>query len=232
MRLLLTNDDGIDAPGIAALERACELLEAELFVVAPAEPASQVGHRVTTDVPIAVEQRGSQHFAVAGTPADCVRLALNQLLEQAPDYVISGINYGGNLGLHDLHISGTVAAVREAVLHGVPGAAISNFHRADFDFNWDTAALRAQKVIASLLEQSLGEHEFWNVNLPHVESGAREPEMRLCEPERHPLPIDFVDDHGNGAFRYTGRYHERGRSDGSDVDICFGGDIAVTRVRL
>lgn len=232
MRLLLTNDDGIDAPGIAALERACESFGDELTVVAPAEQASQIGHRVTTGTPIAVERRGERRFAVSGTPADCVRLALSRLLDRPPDYVISGINYGGNLGLHDLHISGTVAAVREAVLHGVPGAAVSNYHRAELAFDWDIAARRAGTVISSLLGKTLGEHEFWNVNLPHVDADAPEPQMRDCKPEKHPLPVAFTETAGSGAFQYSGRYHERGRSEGSDVSVCFGGNIAVTRVRI
>jgi len=232
MRLLLTNDDGIDAPGIAALERACESIDAELFVVAPADQASQIGHRVTTDTPLPVTSHGPRRFAVSGTPADCVRIALHQLLAERPDFVISGINYGGNLGLHDLHISGTVAAVREAALHGVPGVAISNFHRAGLDFSWNTATRLARNVIASLLSESLDRHEFWNVNLPHSGPDAGEPEMRHCEPDRHPLPVAFEPEEGNESFRYTGRYQDRVSSEGSDVAICFGGDIAVSRIRL
>lgn len=232
MRILLTNDDGIDAPGIAALERACETLNAEFFIVAPAEQASQIGHRVTTDVPIPIEPRDERRFAVSGTPADCVRLALNGLLDQPPDFVISGINYGGNLGLHDLHISGTVAAVREAALQGIPGVAVSNYHRADLEFCWDTAARRTREVIAELLNEKLGTHEFWNVNLPHTGPNEREPAVSRCEPERHPLPVTFEKQDDSDAFHYTGRYHERGRSEGSDVAVCFGGNIAVSRIRL
>src|SRR5437899_2952958 len=104
MRLLLTNDDGLHAPGLAALEEAAAGL-GELFVVAPSDAFSGCGHRVTTDGPLRVRQLGPHRFAVDGTPADCVRLALHGLVP-TPDRVLSGVNAGGNLGA-DVHHSGT-----------------------------------------------------------------------------------------------------------------------------
>jgi 5'-nucleotidase len=122
--LLLTNDDGIDAPGIAALAEAVEGLGVRK-VVAPFGPYSGCGHVVTTHKPLVVTTRPDGRHAVEGTPADCVRLALHHL-EPAFDWVVSGINAGGNLGT-DVHHSGTVAAVREAVIHGRPGIAVSQY---------------------------------------------------------------------------------------------------------
>src|SRR6266581_219088 len=109
MNLLLTNDDGIDAAGLAALRAAAEALGRPL-VVAPAECHSGGGHCVTTHGPIHVRRRDQESYVIAGTPADCVRVALDRL---APgiDLVLSGINHGGNLGA-DLYMSGTAAAVR------------------------------------------------------------------------------------------------------------------------
>src|SRR4051794_39363931 len=107
MRLLLTNDDGIAAPGLLALESAVRHLGAEFVVVAPASVCSGCGHRVTTDGTIRVEERTPGRFAVEGTPADCVRLALHALATGV-DWVLSGINAGGNLGA-DVYHSGTVA---------------------------------------------------------------------------------------------------------------------------
>ncbi len=237
-RLLLTNDDGIDAPGLAALESACEGLAEEIIVVAPHEPNSQVGHRVTTHEPIGLtEHLADRRYAVHGTPADCVRVALKGLLaDSPPDFVVSGINYGGNLGRHDVYISGTVAAAREAAFHGLPAAAISNFHRNDLPFDWELAARRARRALLTLLEKEapLDDGEIWNINLPHVAAEAREPELRHCELERAPLEVAFdrgADENGH-HFRYTGRYQERGHDGASDVAVCFGGDIAVTRLAL
>src|SRR4051812_38417238 len=125
MKLLLTNDDGIDADGLQALCDAARPL-GEPVVAAPALPQSGVSHAVTTGTAFRVEPRGPGRFAVAGTPADCVRVGLHRL---APDaaWVLSGVNHGGNLGA-DVYYSGTVAAVREAVLHGWPGVAFSHYH--------------------------------------------------------------------------------------------------------
>ncbi len=238
-RLLLTNDDGIDAPGLAALESACAGLADEIIVVAPRDPASQIGHRVTTDEPIGLtEHHADRRFAVHGTPADCVRVALQALLAGSPpDFVVSGINHGGNLGRHDFYISGTVAAAREAVFHGIPAAAVSHFHRGDLPFSWETAAERARHALVHLLEhESLADGELWNINLPHVAPDAREPVLRHCELERAPLEVAFEREepgppHGP-RFRYTGRYQSRNHNGVSDVAVCFGGDIAVTRVAL
>ena len=129
MIALLSNDDGIDADGLTALRRIAEALFDEVWVVAPASQMSQIGHRVTTDTPIRYERRGERAFAIDGTPADCVRVALAHLLPVAPDWVLSGINHGGNLGRHDFAISGTVAAVREAAFQGIPGVTLSHYLR-------------------------------------------------------------------------------------------------------
>src|SRR6478672_7932026 len=126
MKLLLTNDDGIDAPGLAALQRAAEQL-GQAVVAAPATHQSGCSHAVTWEKAVRIEERGPDRFAVHGTPADCARLGLLKLVPDAK-WVLSGINHGGNLGA-DVYYSGTVAAVREAVLHGWPGIAVSYYKK-------------------------------------------------------------------------------------------------------
>lgn len=233
-RLLLTNDDGIHAPGLAALERVCAGLADEIVVVAPAEPASQVGHRVTTHEPLHLtEHLPGSRYAVHGSPADCVRVALKGLLAGTPpDFVVSGINQGGNLGRHDLYISGTVAAAREAAFHGLPAAAVSHFLRSELALDWPAAEARARHALERLLDEPLGDGELWNINLPHLPPGSPEPSLRHCEAERHPLEVAYEREGASGPFRYTGRYHRRGHNGASDVSVCFSGDIAVTRVSL
>lgn len=233
-RILLTNDDGIDAPGLAALERLCADLAREIVVVAPHEQASQVGHRVTTHEPIRVTERDAgKRYAVHGSPADCVRIALKSLLaDRPPDFVVSGINHGGNLGRHDLYISGTVAAAREAAFHGLPAAAISHYLRFDLDLDWGVAERLARRALAELMPTRLGDGEIWNINLPHLETGSPEPTLRHCDPERRPLEVGYAAGAEPGTFEYTGRYHRRAHGEDSDVFVCFGGDIAVSRVSL
>ena len=121
-RILLTNDDGWDAPGIAALEAVLSEF-GEVVVVAPANPQSGISHQMTFEVPMALTQHSANHWHLSGTPADCARVGLSQLGLEF-DWVFSGINNGGNLGI-DFFISGTVAAAREATFFGARAIAIS-----------------------------------------------------------------------------------------------------------
>lgn len=226
---LLSNDDGIDAEGLAALRSVADERFDEVWVVAPAAQRSQIGHRVTTDEPIRYEARGERTFAIDGTPADCVRVALAHLMPVQPCWILSGINHGGNLGRHDTAISGTVAAVREGALFGIPGIAVSHYLRRGLPLDWEKAAARARRVFGELLAEPPGTGEFWNVNLPHSAPGDAEPRLVRCEQEIQPLQVRY-EEREPGLLTYVGDYHERGRWEGSDVDVCFRGDIAVTRV--
>lgn len=227
MRLLLTNDDGIDAPGLAALREAAGTLGGEVVIVAPAECHSGCGHRVTTDRPIRVDELGPGRFRVAGTPADCVRLALARIVPDA-DLVLAGINAGGNLGA-DIHHSGTVAAAREAALHGRRAIAASQYHRRGTTIDWSRAARWVAEVLADLRSR---EHEpgvLWNVNLPDLAAVATPPAVTHCAVDASPFGLGYrLTDEG---WRYESSYHERPRVPGGDVDVCFGGGIAVSRVR-
>jgi 5'-nucleotidase len=225
--LLLTNDDGLAAPGLLALQVAVEDLGTHQ-VVAPAGPVSCCGHAVTTGRPISIERDDGGRIAVQGSPADCVRLGLHHLAP-ATTWVISGINSGGNLGV-DVHHSGTVAAVREAVIHGRPGVAISHYIARGRAIDWDLAARRAARALRFVLERPWEPGTFWNVNLPHPEPGAPEPGLVLCPLDPSPLPLSFAVE--DGSARYTGDYQARLRVPGADVDVCFRGDITLSRVRL
>ncbi len=233
MTILITNDDGITAPGLAALRDVCRSLginASKIFTVAPDRELSQNGHRITTYSPIKVEQIDAQHYSVSGTPADCVRLGLTELLPCKPDLILSGINPGGNMG-HDLYISGTVAAAREAAYHDVPAFAISHYLKNELALHWETASHRAARVLKILLNQKTDDGVFWNINLPHLPSDAAEPEIVFdCPPERHPLPNSFKST--EEGFVYTGDYSQRPQSPGSDVAVCFGGNIAVSKISV
>lgn len=223
MKLLLTNDDGFDAPGLRALAEAVAGLGRPVWV-APHEHLSGCSHRVTTHRPLHAAVRGEAGWAVDGTPADCVRVALAQL---APDaaWVLSGINEGGNLGA-DVHISGTVAAVREAALHGRPGIALSHYRKRDVDLDWSRAAAWVRMVLEELLPRPLRPGTFWNVNLPHPASEGPPPRIVFCPLDDGPLPLSYRVD--GEYLHYDGNYHQRVRRPGADVDVCFRGDIAVS----
>ncbi|OKH40029.1 5'/3'-nucleotidase SurE [[Phormidium ambiguum] IAM M-71] len=225
MTIILTNDDGIDAPGIKALQKA---INGQGIIVAPKEHLSGCGHQVTTTSPINVLRRSPTEFAIGGTPADCTRIALSHLFPHSK-WVLSGINAGGNLGV-DVYISGTVAAVREAAIHGIPGIAVSHYRKGKLNVDWDTAARWTAKVLADLFDRPLEKGSFWNVNLPHLLPGEPDPEIVFCEPCKGRLPINYRRE--NDDFYYHGKYADRDRTPNSDVDVCFSGKIAVTQLKL
>ncbi|MBO3463750.1 5'/3'-nucleotidase SurE [Aetokthonos hydrillicola Thurmond2011] len=226
MTILLTNDDGIDAPGIQALLKAVNGKQA--IIAAPRDHLSGCGHQVTTNRPIEVDRRSDYEYAIAGTPADCVRIAIAHICQNAK-FVISGINAGGNMGV-DSYISGTVAAVREAAIHGIPGIAVSQYRKAKLNYDWDLAARLTQDILVDLLNRPLELGSFWNVNLPHLLPEEPSPEVVFCEPCTKPLPTSYRIE-GN-KFYYVGEYAKRDRTPGSDVDVCFSGKIAVTKLTV
>ena len=164
-RILLTNDDGIGSVGLRALENALSPL-GDVTVVAPDSERSGSSQALTLHQPLRVNMLDDRHFAVGGTPADTVILALYQLLPQKPHLVVSGINPGGNLG-ENLIYSGTVAAAQEAALHGVPSFAISLVGRNPEDFSG--AAGVALQLARRILEEGLPPGVALNVNVPRHE---------------------------------------------------------------
>ena len=227
MQFLLTNDDGIDAQGLAALAEAAEALGPAVWI-APHTHLSGCGHRVTTDLPIRLMPRGERRWAIDGTPADCVRVALAKLAPEV-DWVFAGMNHGGNLGA-DVYHSGTVAAVREAALHGKPAIAFSHYRKRGMEIDCERARRWMRQVLTEILAEPVVAGAFWNVNLPHVAPGEPEPRIVRCPLDPRPLPLSFrAADEG---LHYDGNYHARPRIVGSDVDVCFSGHISVTRLVL
>ncbi|TDU72972.1 5'-nucleotidase /3'-nucleotidase /exopolyphosphatase [Prosthecobacter fusiformis] len=231
MHFLLTNDDGIDAPGLKALAEAVAAVPgARVSIVAPADEQSMCGHCVTTRKPLVVEPRGEGRWAVRGPSADSVRIALFGL-DLKPDWVLSGVNAGGNLG-QDIVISGTVAAAREAAYHGIPAMAFSHYLVKGVAMDWPRIASWVTEIMARLSGELLHDGEYWNVNFPHHAPGLLPmPEMVRCIPERMPLDVNY-EMTAEGQYQYTAQYSKRPRIPGSDVDECFGGKITVSRLKV
>ena len=161
-RVLVTNDDGVHAPGIKALAGALAAL-GEVHVVAPDREVSACGQSLTLKHPLRAEKIQDQVYSVDGTPADCVNLALVKLLPRRPDLVVSGINRGANLG-EDVFYSGTVGGAREGTFFRVPSMAVSLAARTENDFS--QAAAVALKLAGMVLEKGLPERTLLNVNVP------------------------------------------------------------------
>jgi 5'-nucleotidase len=163
-KILTTNDDGYHSEGIEALENAMKLI-GEVYVVAPESEMSGASHSLTLARPLRIRQLDERHWAVDGTPTDCVTLALNRILpeELKPDICVSGINHGANLG-EDASYSGTVAGALEATILGVPGIAVSLAATRSHDFT--ESAVVAKKIVAKALAEGLPEFTLLNVNVP------------------------------------------------------------------
>lgn len=164
-KILVTNDDGIHAPGLAALADAMRPL-GDVLVVAPHQESSAIGHALTLRRPLRLDQHGPDRYAVDGTPTDCVNIAVAVLLEgRLPDLVVSGINTGWNLG-DDVTYSGTVSGALEAALLGAPAIAVSLMRTRDWTFDFGPSAAIAHDVAARVLAQGLPDRTFLNVNVP------------------------------------------------------------------
>jgi 5'-nucleotidase len=227
MKIVITNDDGFGEPGIEALQNSLQTI-GEVVVVAPKRPHSFAGHRVTMKEDIPVEQVDSGKFVVDGTPADCTRLALKALAPDA-DWVVAGINPGANLGT-DVYQSGTVAAAREAAILRVRAIAISQYVSRGGAIAWKHTREHALGIIMRLLEEALGPGAYWNVNLPHPLNSAEPVDYKVCPLDRNAHDYSFLKD--GDAYRYQGIIHDRPRDTGGDVDVCFGGRIAVTKLAI
>jgi len=165
-RILVSNDDGLDAPGIAVLERVARTLSDDVWVVAPATEQSGAGHSLTLHDPIRYEQRGDKRFAVRGTPTDCVLMATKLFMNgQPPDLVLSGINRGGNLG-EDITYSGTVAVAIEGTLIGVRSISVSQEFTDGEPVPWETGEQLTGDVIRHACAVPWARDVFINVNLP------------------------------------------------------------------
>ncbi|RLS69541.1 MAG: 5'/3'-nucleotidase SurE [Planctomycetota bacterium] len=244
---LLTNDDGIDAYGLQALGQAIGAI-GTMAMVAPDTVRSCCSHGVTTAEALQVVQINSVSWKVSGTPADCIRVAIKHLRIR-PKWVLSGVNEGGNLGV-DIHYSGTVAGAREAALMGLRSMAISQYLRRDRPRHWELTALRAIHAWSHLQSFELEPTEFWNINLPVVESTRVDLPLVQCRPEPQMLTYDFAcvdqessdqepsdqgrSDQGHSDpaqwLKYRSNYQERPRSESLDVAQCFSGQITATRL--
>ena len=216
MKIVITNDDGIDAPGLDTLHDCLRPL-GDIVTVAPQHPQSGSAHRITVRDPIRFHQLDSNRFSINGTPADCARVALKRFVPDA-DWLISGINPGANLG-SDVYNSGTVAAAREAAILGYRAIAISQYIARDQQIEWAATGYHAGRVLKMLLDQDLAHKYFWNVNLPHPLNLDTDVDYQFCGLDTHPHRYTY--DQQGDKLIYQGTIHERPRDADKDVAVCF-----------
>lgn len=228
MKILVSNDDGIDADGIDILTDVAREF-GEVVVVAPLKHHSGCSHQMTFEGHIDAHRVAENRHWVDGFPADCVRLALAKICPDA-DLVVSGINHGSNLGL-DNYLSGTVAAAREATFWGKPAIAFSQYHRGLSATTWEKARTMTRRVIEYLIEGKLIPAAYWNVNFPLAEDNS-DPESASvveCPLDRTPLPNDYTPN--ERGYTYDGDYHARRYESDTDIDVCMRGNISATLIR-
>lgn len=174
MRILISNDDGCDSPGIESLAKYMRAL-GEVTVVAPHRERSTAGHSLTLHKPLRITDLGNRIYSTSGTPADCIYLGIREILKGSPDIILSGINRGANLGT-DVHYSGTVAAAREGALMNIPSYAFSivDLHQTLPDYpaeplRFEMAAEIAREVVESTREIPFPSHTLLNVNIPNMD---------------------------------------------------------------
>lgn len=228
MHILLTNDDGIDAPGLAALRACLAPLSAQgirYSVVAPDQNRSECGHSVTTQRALKVRQTEANAWSVDGTPVDCVRLALSDLVPEV-DMVLSGVNDGGNLGV-DLLVSGTFAAAKEGFLRGLPAVALSHYRHPSRPRTWEHVPRWLRALLVEAIDRASTDKFLLNINLPAADPQGM-PECVECDVDHSPFDVRYESLESN-AFLLRSSYQDRPRKTGSDVEHCFGGKITVTR---
>lgn len=204
-RILITNDDGIDAPGLAHLQAIAAEISDDVWTVAPQDNQSGAGHRFTLGVELSMEQLAHNVFSLTGTPADCVVVGCTSILkDKKPDIVLSGINHGQNLG-DIIHCSGTMAGAREGALQGALGIGLSQAYDYErkTDINWDSAINFGVDIIRSLIAEHHGNGTYYNVNFPIAEK-SRIPGVRVVPHQRFSVsPFKYYASRNEGKFFVT-----------------------------
>src|SRR6516164_4422090 len=167
MRILITNDDGVHSPGLAACEKIARALADDVWVVAPEIDQSGVSHSLSLNDPLRMREVGERHFAIKGTPTDCVIMGVRHIMKERPDLVLSGVNRGRNCA-EDVTYSGTVAGAMEGAVLGIPSFALSQAYAASTRRlpHWDTASEFAPDIIRRVLKAGVPRDVLVNVNFP------------------------------------------------------------------
>jgi 5'-nucleotidase len=244
MRILITNDDGINAPGLAVLDEIAHALagaQGEVWTVAPAFEQSGVGHCISYTRPMMISKMAERRYAAEGSPADCVLAGLHDVMKDArPDLVLSGVNRGNNAAENAVY-SGTVGAAMEAALQGVPAVALSQFYgpdNRDLDDTFEAARVHGLASLQRLLDKGVWTHDdygiFYNINFPPVPASG----VRGLRAARQGFRRDMgfgVEPHmapsGRRFLWVTGAPQHEPTSPGSDADVNLQGYISVTPMR-
>lgn len=228
----MSNDDGIHSEGLICLKETLEKYH-DVFVVAPEKERTCISHAVTIHKPLRIKELSNNTFCTNGTPADCICLALNKILPKKPDFIISGINKGPNMG-QDVHYSGTVAAAKEGAFMGIPSMAVSISAREHFYFK------DAVKVVIRLLEffgddlKKIFKNVFLNINIPNLPFDKIKGFLvtRLGKRVYNDIITERIDPRGKKYYWIGGNSNTYERIEGSDFIAVENGFVSITPISL
>lgn len=234
LRVLVTNDDGIDASGLGVLEKVARAFSDDVWTVAPETNQSGASHSLTMRRPLRIRERAPRRFTVDGTPTDCVLLALQIIVKDGPvDLVLSGINHGGNLG-EDVTYSGTIAAAMEATLFNVPAIAMSQVCRNGQPIDWPTAEKHALRLIPRLLTDDWPTDLLININFPdHGQQAVRG--FKVTAQGKRKLGdelLERIDPRGEPYVWIGGLRVDDAFQEGTDLQAVADGYISITPIHM
>ena len=237
MRILLTNDDGVHAPGLKVLEEIARQFSDDIWICAPSEEQSGAGHSLTLTRPVRLNKLGERRFAVTGTPTDSVMMALRTVMDSPPDLILSGVNRGANLG-DDITYSGTVSAAIEGALAGIRAIAFSQVYAREGmgdDVPFGAAREWGPKVLAPLLDAPMAERTLINVNFPAIAAdevkGIRVVRQGFHDYSRGSI-VEGRDPRGYRYFWFGLDPIEHTLDHGTDLEAIDEGYVAVTPLQL
>ena len=234
LRILLTNDDGVHAPGLEVLEAIARELSDDVWVCAPSEENSGAGHSLTLHMPVRLVRHGERRFSVTGTPTDAVNLGMRQLFaDRGPDLVISGVNNGENLA-DDVTYSGTISAAMEAALAGIPAVAMSQALR-DGGHGFAAAEEWDALVLGPLLDLQMAKRTVININFPALPA-AEVRGIRVVRQGFHDYArgsvVEGTDPRGRPYYWFGLHDIEHTLDHGTDLEAVSDGYVAVTPLQL
>ena len=235
MRILLSNDDGIAADGLAVLEKIARAISDDVWVVAPETEQSGAGHSLTLHTPVRVRKISPKRYAVAGTPTDCVLLAVKEIIpaKQKFDLLLSGVNRGSNVG-DDVTYSGTIAAAMEGSILGVPSVALSLLYDDAEKIHWNTAEKCAPAIIKKLLAKKWPRDTLINLNFPN-KPVSKVRGTKVCAQGKRMVNVQLserVDPKGRPYFWLGGERDNTPEKPNVDVDFLQQGYITITPIGM
>ena len=207
--ILITNDDGITAPGILNLIKAVKKVTDRIVVVAPDSPQSGMGHAITMNATLRLNKQnidGVEAYSCSGTPVDCVKIATSKVLDERPDLIVSGVNHGSNSSINVIY-SGTMSAAVEAAIEGIPAIGFS-LCNSSIDADFKPALPYIEQIISSVLKKGIREHTCLNVNIPAVSSDLING-VKVCRQAKAVWEEEFderTDPSGNSYYWLTGKF--------------------------